>query len=336
MWLRFTFTLAFWALASQATSSPLDLPGDMLAKGQQFGSSKVSVRDWYYSGEFVANANKEDVEDTARGFADANNSGYGFETQFTYMYGVSELINIGVRYGYVYEKEDANVDSDVATDNGLYGDLTSEGGTDLTLLVKYRLYDNVSFDGELMLPICSANQAQDVCSSKLAAPSNADEPGQPGGQGNGYYRIKTGLSANWLSETDDHWFSTIFAAATLADDAYSQKASSPFVYGASFGAINNIKQNHNWTAQLKVERFLEHSSYSEQAQTQADYGAYQVMSFEVDYLWDWQANIQVKPFFVFSMDQQPSQTFVIGEDKRRLEYTAGTQFTLGTELSASF
>ena len=324
--------LTFASAFSNAAS--LDYPGDMLSAGQNYVSTSVSASDWYHAADFVEDASISASEDSLRGFSDASNNGYGFTTHLTYMVGLTDDINVGIRYGYVYDKEDAKIDSNSAS--GIEGELISEGGTDLSVLVKYKIFKGLSLDGEIELPICSSRDVSDLCQSKHPVPQNASQAGSSGGQGNGFYRIKTGLSANWLTEMDTHWLGRVYVSATSADDVFGEKTSSPFVFGASFGGTFYIKPNHNWMAHLTVERKLEYVAYSDQVQTQVNYGKHSSLSFEADYLWDWTSSIQVKPFAVLSVIQRPTQKFAVDGQDRRLEYTPGTQATLGTELSMSF
>ncbi len=334
MCLRLSLITALTFFSAFSSAGSLNYPGDMLSAGQNYVSSSVTASDWYYAADFIADASIAEIEDPLRGFSDANNNGYGFTTHLTYMLGLTDDINVGIRYGYIYEKEDASIDA--SSGNDIEGEIISEGGTDLSVLVKYKIFKGLSLDGEIELPICSANQVSALCQSKHPVPKNPNQAGSAGGQGNGFYRIKTGLSANWLTEMDTHWLGRLYVSATLSDDVFGEKTSSPFVFGASFGGTFYIKPNHNWMAHLTVERKLEYTAYSDQIQTQVNYGKHSSMSFEADYMWDWKSNIQIKPFAIFSIIQRPTQKFVVNDKDRRLEYTAGTQVTLGTELSLSF
>jgi len=333
MWLRFSSLLLLGAF-STTSAAKLNFLGDTLAPGEMHVSSTTLMRDSHSSAEYVANSSTDATDDLARSFSDANRKAYGFATEVTYLMGITSDFNIGLRYGYEYDKHDTKIDS--ASAAAREGEWSSEGGTDLTLLGKYRLDESSSVDVELQLPMCSTDAASDLCNSKLAIPENAEQTGRNGGQGKGYYRLKSAMSSNWITEMDTHWQGSIHGAITLADDVFGEKVSSPFTYGASFGAIMPIKKHHQWTGTLSIERMLEYSAYSEQIQTEVRYGRHARTSFTAEYLWDFLGPFQLRPFADFSIVQRPSEKFQINGLDRSLEYTAGTEVTIGASVSASF
>lgn len=334
MWFRISSVLLLSALSSVIFAKPLNLPGDMLSAGEQFASTRITMSDWYNSADFIGDSTPIPIDDTQRAFSDANHKGYGFSTQLTYVLGLSEDINLGLRYGYRYEKNEASIDSAAAAE--IEGDWINEGGTDLTLLGRYRLHSGTSVDVEFQMPICSASSFSSLCTSNLAVPENSQQTGRDGGQGDGYYRLKTGVASNWVTEMDTHWLGDAYMAITLADDVFGEKVSSPFVFGASFGGIFQLEKNHQWVGKLSVQRMLEYSGYSEQLQTQVNYAQQSQVAFDFEYLWDFLGPLQLRPFAQLAIVQLPTQSFYVNNKKRSLEYTAGTQVTLGAEIRASF
>jgi len=334
MWFRLSaFFIALfssqllWAVA-------INYPGDSLSQGAQYISTSTRVQDWHYSAEFVGNAKGEPIDELDRGFTSAHDKGYGFGTDITYLVGVTDRLNLGIRYGYLYEKADTKIDS--TTGNNLEGEIVAEGGTDLTILGTYKIDANSTWDAEIQLPICSSSSVEDVCTSRPAAPANSQQAGKAGGQGNGYYGLKFGVSSNWLTVMDTHWTGSLYAQAIVSDNVFGEKVSAPFTFGGQFGAIMPIKPNHNWTLMLQVERMLEYSGYSEQLQTQVNYGQQSLVALNGQYLWDIMNRVQLKPFVNLAVRQKPSQSFFENDLKRRIDYSAGTLVTLGAQLSASF
>lgn len=339
MWHRIFTVLLSLSVSAFSYSAGQNFPGDTLAQGEQFASTSVSMSDWYYAADFVGNASPfddegEPIDDTQRGFADAQNKGYDFTTYLTYMFGLTSDISLGLRYGYRYQKDESEIDS--SGFSNLAGDWKTEGGTDLTLLGKYRLDETTSADLSVQLPICSSSSVSDLCNSRPAIPENNQQTGRSGGQGDGYYQVTGGVSSHWLTEMDTHWMGSLFASATLSDDVFGEKVSAPFTYGASFGGIFFLRKNHQWTGTLRVARAMSYSAYSIQLQENVNYSDSSVVSFKGEYLWDFMSHVQLRPFAVVAIDQQPTQSFVTNNEKRTLEYTAGTKVTLGAELRATF
>jgi hypothetical protein len=339
MWHR-TFIAVLLLLSSTFSfSAGQNFPGDTLAAGQQFASTSMSVSDWYYAADFIGNASLfndegEPIEDTDRGFFDASNKGYDFTTYLTYMFGLSNDITLGLRYGYIYQKDESDIFA--PSFSNLTGDWKTEGGTDLTLLGKYRLDQTTSADFSVQLPICSSSSVSELCNSKPAIPENSQQSGRSGGQGSGYYQVSGGLSSHWLTALGTHWMGSLFASATVADDVFGEKVSAPFIYGASFGGIFPLRQNHQWTGTIRLQRNLSYDSYSVQLQEQVNYSESSILSFRGEYLWDFMTRVQLRPYAEFAIDQLPTQSFVTNGEKRTLEYTAGTRLTIGAELRATF
>ena len=339
MWHRISIFVLSLLVSSFSYSAGQNFPGDTLSQGQHFASSSMSMSDWHYSAEFVGNAEFFDsegdlIEDPARNYASANNKGYDFVTRLTYMVGLTRDISIGLQYGYVYQKDEAKVDSLLGGD--IEGDWKTEGGTDLTLMGKYRLDESTSADAFVQIPVCSSDAASDFCNSNLPVPENSQQVGSSGGQGNGFYRLGGGVSSNWITVMDTHWMGSLYGAATISDDVEGNKVSSPFTYGATFGGIFPIRQNHMWTGELKVERSMSYTSYSPQIQKEVKYGEHGSVQFKGEYLWDFMSQVQLRPFAIFAMVQQPTLRFERNGIAQRIEYTAGTKLTLGAEIRATF
>ncbi len=136
----------------------------------------------------------------------------------------------------------------------MQGDLKTEGGTDITLLGKYKLADGIALNLGLVLPVCSADAADFYCTSTPAKPKNSVSNGQSGGQGKGYYQLNSELATNWLTQMDTRWFARVFSSITLSDDVFGNKSSSPFVYGFSFGHAYSIANVHNLLSELRLKR----------------------------------------------------------------------------------
>lgn len=331
MWIRFFILFSFSSLLNAAG---LNYLGDTLDQGQQFASTSVSLSDWHFSGDFVSIANINPLDDNSRGFRGTNNNRSDFKTTLTYMYGFTSDISLGLKYGYVYQEDDASIETNDF--EGLEGDWVTEGGTDLTLLGSYRLSQGTSLDLSLQLPVCSAEAISAICTSKLPVPGNSTQSGNSGGQGKGYYRLGGALSANWVTAMDTHWMGSGFAYITLADDVFGEKVSSPFTYGAKFGFIMPVKENHGWTGTLSIIRMFEYSAYSNQLQTQVNFGQHSTLAITGEYLWDFMDRLQLRPYAEFAMVQRPTEKFVTNDEERLMEFTSGTKVTLGAELRATF
>lgn len=335
-----TFTAVLLLLISTVSySAGQNFRGDTLAQGQQFASTSMSLTDWYYAADFIGNtalfdSEGEPIQDPARNYADAKGKGYDFKTTLTYMFGLTNDLTLGIQYGYVYQKDETSIDSTLGGD--IEGDWVTEGGTDLTFNGKYRLDETTSADAFLQIPVCSSSAASDFCNSKLPLPENSQQDGYSGGQGKGYYRFGGGVSSHWITEMDTHWMGSLFAAATISDDVAGNKVSSPFTYGASFGGIFPIQQNHQWTIELMIERMMAHKAYSPQVQQEVSFSEHGIVSVKGEYLWDFMARLQLRPFARMEMVQNPSLKFTRNGVGQRLEYTAGTRVTLGAELRATF
>lgn len=327
----FLFLFSFSSLLNAAGQNFL---GDTLSEGEQFASTTVSLSDWYAAADYVNNASVEAIDDLQRGFSDANHKGYDFKTFLTYAYGFTKDISIGFKYGYTYQKNEASIASNEGA--GFEGDWITEGGSDFTLLGAYRLDESSAVNVFLDLPMCSSSAVESVCNSKLATPDNSTQVGSSGGQGKGYYRIGGAISSNWITEMDTHWMGSLFMSAALSDKIAGEKVSAPFTYGATFGAVMPIRQNHAWTGTLTLTRMLEYSGYSSQAQTKVSFGDQSSLMLKGEYLWDFMGSLQLRPFVHMGMVQAPAQAFLSGGQRRVIEYTSGTKVTLGTELRATF
>ncbi len=334
MWLRFSISTLICALAAQANASPLNLPGDTLAKGQQYFSSSMSMGDWHYSGDYIGVATIEEKENSQRGIVGSKNNGYQFSSVLNYLYGFSEEISVGVRFGYRFEKEDSSIEGTQAP--GLQGELKSEGGTDVSILGVYKFQDGTSLSVDLVMPVCSASASESVCNSKPSKPKNTVSEGQSGGQGDGYYQLNGELAVNWLTVEDTYWYATAFSSITLSDDVFGNKASSPFVYGFSMGHAYSMGDGHNFITEFKLARALQYSSYSEQVQAEVNYSEQSSLGLKTQYIWKWLPTVEVRPFVGVAIVQQPNMKFVSNDVDRRLEYTGGTFVTLGAQLRASF
>lgn len=328
------FFLILFSFSSLTIAAGQNFLGDTLSQGEQFASTTVSMSDWYAGGDYVDNATVEAIDDLQRGFSGASHKGYDFKTVLTYGYGLSKDISIGFKYGYTYQKDETSIDSSDGA--GFEGDWVSEGGSDFTVLGAYRLDESSAVNVFLDLPMCSSTSVESVCNSKLATPDNATQVGTSGGQGKGIYRMGGAVSSNWITEMDTHWMGSLFVSAALSDKIAGEKVSAPFTFGASFGAIMPIKQNHAWTGSIKLSRMLEYSAYSSQAQTKVSYGEHSSLLIRGEYLWDFMSNLQLRPFVNMAMVQAPTQAFMSGGQRRVIEYTSGTKVTLGTELRATF
>ena len=332
MWLR-SSTLVSLAFISQFSSAQtLNFPGDMLAAGQQHVSSKVSATDWYAGGDYIDDASLSAVDDLDRGISDTRGKGYGFLTEFTYMTGLSSDLNLGVRYGYVYEKSKSDVDA--AAGDNIEGDWVNEGGTELSLLGNMRINHIAIWENEIQLPICSSSSS--VCKTRLASPQNSKQAGRSGGQGQGFLAIKSGVAANWLTDTDSHFLGRLYTSAALSDRVEGEKVTAPITFGASFGSIMPLQLHHQFMGTLSVDYMLSYSAYSTQVQNKVDYGSQSRVSLTLEYLWDVFNQIQLRPFVDVAVVQRPSETFTLNDQRSRFEYTAGTQVTLGAQLSAAF
>ena len=357
MWLRFSLPFILCAINSTASAAALDLPGDTLVKGQQFVGSETSMSDWHYAAKFISDTDTVSygetkcpdseeadgsctLEDKDRGIVDGNNNGYDFGTSITYLYGLTSDIAVGVRYGYQFEKDDSDINSDAAAAADLQGDIQNEGGTDVAIMGMYRFADGIALTLDLQLPICSADSSESLCNSDRARPSNDSSSGASGGQGSGYYQLSGELAANWLTELDTRWYGRIFSSVTLADDVMGYKSSSPFIYGFGFGHAYSAFGGHNLLTELTLVRALEYSAYSDQVQADVRYSRQSSLAIKTDYLWNWLPNVQVRPFIDFALVQQPNMRFETefedNTESRGLEYSAGTHITMGAQVRASF
>jgi hypothetical protein len=332
MWLRSSTILSLAFISQFSSAQPLNFPGDMLAAGQQQVSTNVSMTDWYAGGNYIDDASIAAIDDLDRGIVDARAKGYGFLTELTYMMGLSSDLNLGLRYGYVYEKSNGSVDGE--SGNNIEGDWVNEGGTELSVLGNIRINPLATWENEIQLPICSRSSS--VCKTRLAIPKNSQQSGHSGGQGQGFLAIKSGIAANWLTEMDTHFLGRAYAAAALSDKVDGEKVSAPITFGASFGSVIPLALHHQLMGTLSLDYMLDYSAYSTQVQSKVDYGTQSRVSFKAEYLWNVVTKVQVRPFFDLAVVQRPSETFTLNGQRSRLEYTAGTQVTLGAQLSASF
>ena len=245
-----------------------NLPGDSLSAGQQYVASSFSVNDWYSSGSFVGNAQRDAIDDNARGFSRAHHKGYGFTSDLTYMLGITDSLTLGLRYGYGFDKGSTKIDDTIG--DQVESELISEGATDLTVLAKIKRHAHSTWDVEVTLPICSAESVQDVCTSRPAIPETVDQSGEAGGQGNGFYGIKLGISSNWVGVSDQHWLASASIEGALADEVYGHKVSSPVTFAAQFGIYSTLEARHHWSLMVDVRKMLEYSAYSEALQTEVD------------------------------------------------------------------
>jgi hypothetical protein len=193
MWLRSSTILSLAFISQFSSAQLLNFPGDMLAAGQQQVSTNVSMTDWYAGGNYIDDASIAAIDDLDRGIVDARAKGYGFLTELTYMMGLSSDLNLGLRYGYVYEKSNGSVDGE--SGNNIEGDWVNEGGTELSVLGNIRINRLATWENEIQLPICSRSSS--VCKTRLAIPKNSQQSGHSGGQGQGFLAIKSGIAANW-------------------------------------------------------------------------------------------------------------------------------------------
>lgn len=334
MWFKHLtfFSLTIVSVCSHAIA--YKLPGDQLAAGQQFIASSFALSDWYSSASYVGNAESEAIDDTVRGFSRAHHKGYGFSSELVYMLGITSNMTLGFRTGYAFDKGQTKVDDSVG--DQVEGELVSEGGTDLTVLGYFKRDEHSTWDIELDLPICSAKSVQEVCSSRPAAPNNDEQAGVVGGQGNGFYGLKLGLSSNWLSQSDVHWLGRASVKAYFADEVYGQKVAAPLTFSAQFGFILPIELRHEWSMTLAVQKMLGYSGYSEALQTQVDFGEQSALLLKGEYFWSVLNQVQLKPFAQLAFRELADERFVENGRQRRLEYTGGTVFTMGAQLSAAF
>jgi hypothetical protein len=333
MWFRF-ISIFLFSFSSLLNAAGQNFLGDTLSQGQQYASVTVSMSDWHSSGDYVNDATITGIDDSLRGFSDGNTKGYDFKTLLTYKYGLSRDFSMGIKYGYIYQKDEMNIDS--AESAKYKGDWITEGGTDLTILAGYRLGESSSLDAFIDLPICSSEDLKGLCQNKLATLDNANQVGKAGGQGKGFYRFGGALSSNWITEMDTHWMGSIFASAAVSDNIDGQKVAAPFTYGASFGSVRPIKQNHMWTGTLTLTRMYDYVSYSTQAQAKVKYSQHSRLAFKGEYLWDFMPNMQLRPFAEFAMVQLPTQSFISEGQRRSIEFTSGTHVTLGAVISTTF
>jgi hypothetical protein len=333
MRLRFISILLF-SFSSLVSAAGQNFLGDTLSEGQQFASTSFSMSDWYVAADYVNDATVTGIDELDRGFSAANSKGYNFKTSLTYQYGISDNISVGLKYGYIYQKDESNIDG--AQGASFEGDWVTEGGTDLTLLGKYRLEEGTSIDVFIDVPICSSSDAEGLCKAKLATLDNPTQVGLAGGQGKSFYRVGGAMSSNWITAMDTHWMGSVFASAAVSDKIDEEKVTAPITYGATFGAIMPIKQNHMWTGTLTLTRMLKYSSYSVQAQDEVKYSAQSSLVLKGEYLWDFMSKVQLRPFAEFGMVQLPTQAFYSDGIRRTIEYTSGSKITIGAELRATF
>lgn len=332
MWLRASTVFSLALVSQFSFSQSLNFPGDMLSAGQQHATTEVSVTDWYAGGNYIDDASVAAIDDLDRGIAEARGKGYGIVTELTYMMGLNSDLNLGLRYAYVYEKSNAGIDAD--SGNNIEGNWVNEGGTELSLLANMRVNSLAIWENEIQLPICSSSSS--VCKTRLAAPKNSQQAGRSGGQAQGFFSVKSGLAANWFTEMDTHFLGRVYASAALSDKVDGEKVSAPVALGASFGTIIPLQLHHQLTGTLSMDYMLDYSAYSAQVQGKVDYSSQSRVSFKTEYLWDVFNQVQVRPFVDLAVVQRPSETFRVEGQRSRLEYTAGTQVTLGAQLSASF
>jgi len=329
--------LTFYALvvaSGVSHSVAYNLPGDSLSAGQQYVASSFSVKDWYSSGSFVGNAQREAIDDTARGFSRAHHKGYAFSSDLTYLLGVTDTLTLGMRFGYEFDKDSTKIDATIG--DQVESELVSEGGTDLTVLAKLKRHAHSTWDLAVTLPICSAESVQDVCTSRPAIPKTVDQSGEAGGQGKGYYGIKLGMSSNWIGLNDQHWVAGASIAGALADEVYGNKVSAPVTFAAQFGLYNTLMARHHWSLMVDVRKMLEYTAYSEALQTEVDFGEQSHLGLTAQYHWQPFNGVQIKPFAELATRELASEKFVSNDLERHIEYTTGTLFVLGAQLSASF
>lgn len=334
MWFRILTFFSLGMTSSLSWSIAYNLPGDHLAQGQQYLATRFAAQDWYSSASFVGNAESDAIDDTARGFSRAHHKGYGFQSDLTYLLGIMDGFNMGVRIGYAFDKATTRIDDTVG--DPFEGELSSEGATDLTLITKIKRHRHSTWDIELDLPICSAESVQSVCTSRPAEPKNSQQSGQAGGQGQGYYGIKLGLSSNWISVSDSHWFGQASIQAFKSDEIYGQKVTAPLTFDAQFGFLSTIEADHKWSMALQVKKKASYSGYSELLETQVQYGEQTHLGIKAEYHWLPFKQVQVKPFVELATRKLPSEQFEENGLARRLEFTTGTQFLMGAQLSAAF
>jgi len=320
--------------SSTVLSAPLNYPGDMLSAGQQQVSTEISVVDRYVSGDYIDNANKDFTEILERDITSANRKGYGFRGELSYWFGVHNDINVGVRYGYAYDKYETSIAG--SQGDAYEGDWKNEGGTDITLLGKYRYAKNTAIELELTIPACSGSDKQALCSSRLGRPQNSTQSGISGGQGEGMFQVKTGIAANWVTPMDTHWAGRVYIKGGVSSDVDGQKVASPIALGGSFSGIFSLAENHQWMLSLGVERAFTYSAFSQQVQQRAEYSTGSQLGINIDYIWDFMPQLQLKPFIHVKTVQVPGERFKVDGQWRKLEYSAGTNTSFGASLNAYF
>ncbi len=324
--------LIVFFMGSPALAQPLNYPGDMLPAGQQEVSTHLSMTDRYAGGNYIDDASLAAIDNLDRGIVPARHKGYGFQTDVKYLMGISSDLNVGFQYGYEYTKSNGGIDSDAG--NEIEGEWVNEGGTDIRLLANVRMTELAIWENELQLPICSADSS--VCKNRVASADNSVQSGQSGGAAQGLLAYKAGLAANWLTEMDTRWLGRAYGSAALSEEVDGKKVSSPITFGASLGTVMPLAMHHQLVGTLAMDYMFDYSAYSAQIQQKVDYGKQSRVSFKLEYLWDVMNQLQLRPYMGVSITQLPSETFVIDGQRRRLEYTGGTQVTLGAQLSASF
>ncbi|NVK37619.1 MAG: hypothetical protein HWE18_06830 [Gammaproteobacteria bacterium] len=323
---RLSALIAF-VIASPVFAQPLNYLGDMLPAGQQQVSTELALSDRYAGGNYIEDATVAAIDDLDRGITSARTKGYSVKTDITYLMGISSDLNVGFKYGYEYQKSNGGVDGDAG--DGIEGNWVNEGGTDISLLANMRISEIAIFENQLQLPVCSADSS--VCKNRVAA---AD--GQSGGAAQGLLAYKAGVAANWLTEMDTRWMGRAYASAAMSEEVDGKKVSSPISMGASMGTTFPLAMHHQMVGTLSMDYMLEYSAYSPQVQRKVAYSEQSRVSFKLEYLWDVMSQMQLRPFVDVAITQQPSQTFVMDGQRRRLEYTGGTQVTLGAQFSAAF
>ncbi|EAT11250.1 hypothetical protein HF888_00080 [Bermanella marisrubri] len=332
--MRFYLISLSFLFAGTVSANSLDHPGDMLSTGQQTVINEVSVSDWYASGEYIDNAEKDFSEVFDRGIADARKKGYGFTTLVNYWLGVSRDLNLGVRYGYAYDKYDVEVSGNDAV--AYNGEWKNEGGTDIDLMAKYRYNDISVFEAEVRIPGCQGTSRGVLCSSKLGRPGNSEQSSVSGGQGQGHFSMKLGMAANWITPMETHWAARAYVEGGISDEVGNAKVQTPIRIGGSFAAIFNENTEHHWMLSLNLMRQHNYDVYSEQVQQEVDFGSASRLSIRGDYFWDVMPILQVRPFAEFAIEQHPNASFDKDGVARRFEYSGGSHVKLGAQLVAHF
>lgn len=332
--MRFYLISLSMLLTGSVTAAPLNYPGDMLSAGQQTIITEVAVSDWYASGEYINDADKDFAEVFERGIVDARTKGYGFRTLVNYWFGLSKDLNLGVRYGYAYDKHDVEVGGNEAIEYN--GEWKNEGGTDIDLMAKYRYNDISVFEAELRIPGCQGSSSGALCSSRLGRPGNTEQGDISGGQGQGHFSMKLGMAANWVTPMETHWAARAYIEGGISDEVGNAKVQTPLQVGGSFAAIFNENSDHHWMLSLNLVRKHNYDAYSEQVQQEVDYGSASRLSIRGDYFWDVMPILQVRPFADFAIEQRANVSFVKEGVARRFEYAGGSNVTLGAEIVAHF